>query len=457
MQHSPYGERDKSITDSRQQASAGDAKLPEAWQAVLSGRQRQAQQDAGGSLGFFLEVVHHDDAPAARLEAAPVWLTPRTRNQPAKASPLDSQQLARTQLTSAEQRLAASVLGLPSSQRKDRHYAHLNGKVGDALLTDMLDTTPCFLGGVAGLHLARGKSRTLAWHWVKQADGHQQLMPRMPHSQRLLIVGSLWYLDAECAELGMLQGSHDDIRLLDMPPLAPEQSAAFAESLAASPLARRLPAPHVFDTPRVIDASPRPVLALHALARPSRSGNDGAPLGYARLGFDYAGITLSARDEDAATVRRVRNGRLVDIQRRRAEELAAMEHLEACGLCPAVDTEGLPWDVAKTLPDDAWLFPGKGHSGALEVNTPTRWLSLRERFEQAGFTLDYASSFPFEVVDAPARWYASARDTRGHHRFELEVGVELDGERINLLPAVTRALHEQQFTLEPADNEADDP
>ncbi|HET7662658.1 MAG TPA: DEAD/DEAH box helicase, partial [Rhodanobacteraceae bacterium] len=277
------------------------------------------------------------------------------------------------------------------------------------------------------------------------------------HSQRLLVVGSLWYLDAECAELGMLQGSHDDIRLLDMPPLAPEQSAAFAESLAASPLAKRLPAPHVFDTPRVVDASPRPVLTLHALAKPSRSGSDNTPLGYARLGFDYAGITLSARDEDAATVRRVRNGRLVDIQRRRAEELAAMEHLEACGLCPAVDTEGLPWDVAKTLPDDAWLFPGKGHSGALEVNTPTRWLSLRERFEQAGFTLDYASSFPFEVVDAPAHWYASARDTRGHHRFELEVGVELDGERINLLPAVTRALHEQQLTLAPADNEPEDP
>src|SRR5699024_6509925 len=249
------------------------------------------------------------------------------------------------QLSLAEQRLAVSVLGLPSSTRKERHYAHLTGKLGDALLTDMLDTVPCFLGGVAGLHLSRGKSHTLNWQWQKRADGQQQLMPRTRRNQRLIVIGNLWYLDAEHAQLGMLHGehgNHGEARWLNLPPLPPEHSAAFGTALAASSLARQLPAPHVFEAPRTIDASPHPVLALNALSRHPRIDNGSAPLGYARLGFDYAGIALSAHDDEAGPSQRVRNGKLVEIERRRAEELALMERLEGHRLRPAVDPGRLP-------------------------------------------------------------------------------------------------------------------
>src|SRR5699024_230537 len=134
----------------------------------------------------------------------------------------------------------------------------------------------------------------------------------------------------------------------------------------------------VFDTPRRIDTSPTPALELLALARhPRLKHASGTPLAYARLGFDYAGARLSSAGAEARE-RRVHQGQLLDIVRRRAEELAAIERLEGLGLFPAVDAEGLPWEVAETLPEDAWLFPGKGHTGALEVNTPARWLGQRE-------------------------------------------------------------------------------
>ena len=133
-----------------------------------------------------------------------------------------------------------------------------------------------------------------------------------------------------------------------------------------------------------------------------------------------------------------------------------MERLEAAGLTPAVDTEGLPWDLADTLPEDAWLFPGTGHVGALEVNTPARWLALRARLEVEGVQFDYAPSFPFEVLEGAPQWYGVATPERDGQQFALEVGLEIEGQRVNLLPAVAQALAERQISLAPAAHEPED-
>ncbi|HEX7340217.1 MAG TPA: DEAD/DEAH box helicase [Rhodanobacteraceae bacterium] len=430
--------------------------LPDAWQELLAGRPPAPEDDVPGHLGFFLELVRTPDQRAATLEAAPLLLLPKNRaSASARSLPLDAERLTHARLSAVEHHLAASVLGQPLTPRKGRQYARFTGPASDALLTDMLDTTPCFLGGIAGLHLARGKSHRLTWRWVVHEDGHQQLAPQLPNHWQLLRLDGLWYLDAERAELGQLQCGHDEARLLDAPPLAPEDSATFARNLATSTLAGRVPTPHIFSAPRTITPTPKPVLTLHALHRHARLPASNAPLGYARFGFDYAGLQLPVQHEDAA-VQHVRHGELVAFERNRAEELQALERLEALGLCPAVDTEGLPWEIAKALPDDAFMFPGAGHSGALEVNSPARWLTLRERLENAGFTLAYADDFPYAVVAGPAPWYVRARDNRGHHRFELEVGVEWNGHDVNLLPAITRALHHGEFTLAAGEHEAPD-
>ncbi|MEN6538138.1 MAG: DEAD/DEAH box helicase, partial [Mizugakiibacter sp.] len=345
--------------------------------------------------------------------------------------------------------------GLPQTQRKGRSYAHLSGAVADALLVEILDVAPCFLGGIAGLRLARGRARPLRWHWDTLRDGQQRLLPQLEHGARVVRVDALWFLDPERAELGPLDGPVEEAALLDAPPLAPEHSEALRAALAGSALEGRVPPPRVFAAPQRADLKPKPVLTLHALTRHARLAAGTPPLAYARLAFDYGGERLPGRGGEAL-VRRVRDNKLVEITRRRAEELAAMERLEAQGLAPAVDCEGLPWDLADTLPEDAWLFPGKGYAGALEVNTPARWLALRPKLEQDGFSLDYASSFPFEVLEGPPRWYGVAEPDKDGHAFELEIGIEVEGKRVNMLPAVAQALAEHQISLTPGANETDD-
>ncbi len=431
-----------------------DIPLPTEWRELLSPPRGVAADDRG-VLGIFLEVVSEEGAPFARLEAAPVVLATVEHGHYARPAPMNSKHLLHSSLQPREQRLAATLLGLPQTQRKSRSYAHLGGHLGAALLVEMLDTTPCFLGGLAGLALSRGKSHQLNWQWQMESDGSQRLLPALPHSRRLLRIDGLWYLDAERATLGMLKAPAEETRWLELPPLRHEHGRRLGQLLPDSRLASRIPLPKVFAEPRRSQMAPKSVLTLHALTRHARLAAGTPPLGYARLAFDYAGERLPGRGGEPV-VRRVRNGQLVEITRRRADELAAMEQLERIGLTPAVDTEGLPWDVAETLPEDAWLFPGTGYAGALEVNTPARWLALRPKLEEANFQLDYAPSFPFEVLEGPVRWYGHAQEDAEGHAFDLEIGIELDGQRHNLLPAVAHALAEHQLSLGPAPNEPED-
>ncbi|HET6631452.1 MAG TPA: DEAD/DEAH box helicase [Rhodanobacteraceae bacterium] len=437
---------------------ATPAPLPGAWRRALrrGARDEAAHQPArgtpgNGALGFFLELVAEGHG-LARLEAAPVLLS-RADQGHARAHPLDARRLAHAGLAAGEQRLATAVLGLPHSQRKGRNYAQLAGAVGDGLLADMLDQGACFLGGVAGLRLARGQPETAKWRWEVLVDGDQRLSVQLPGGQRAIRVGGLWSLDPERAELAPLRDSAGICELLQQPPLSPAQARAFATALPGSALAGQLPPPTIFDPPRACQPAPKSVLTLHALTRHPRLEAGVPPLAFARLAFDYGSARLPSRGGETL-VRRVRNGKLVEISRRRAEELAAMERLESVGLTPVVDCEGLPWDVAEVLPEDAWVFPGAGASGALEVNTPARWLALRPRLEPDGFVFDYAPSFPFEVLDEAPRWFVHAALDKRRDHFNLQLGIALGDERINLLPGITEALAEGQFQLEAAAGEA---
>jgi superfamily II DNA or RNA helicase len=428
--------------------------LPPVWRKLLAEAASVGVHEQS-VLGFFLDVIPEEGMPYARVDVAPVLLAVAEQGRLARPAPLDSRHLAHLPLEPHEQRLAATVLGLPQAVRKSRSYARLAGHVGDTLLAEILDTAPCFLGGLAGLRLSRGRSHQLNWHWQLEKDGSQRLLPSLPHNQRLLRIEALWFLDPERAELGHLEAATEETQWLDLPPLKHEHSRRLRDVLPHSRLAHRVPLPQVFDQLRRAELAPKPMLTLHALTRHARLAAGTPPLAYARLSFDYAGERLPGRGGEPL-VRRVRNGSLVEISRRRAEELTAMEQLERAGLTPGVDTEGLPWDLADTLPEDAWLFPGKGYAGALEVNTPARWLALRPKLEGEGFQLEYAPSFPFEVLEGPVRWYGNAVEDADDHAFDLEIGIELEGKRHNLLPAVAQALAEHQLNLSPAPNEPED-
>ena len=135
--------------------------VPEPWQRLLAGH--AAAHTRGNAQRRSHPGLLPGNGPGRRACPSRAWRSrpccsaSASKGRLYHAVPLDPRRLAQTRLPPVEQRLATSLLGLPHSQRKGRNYAHLHGAVGDALLTEILDTSPCFLGGVAGLRLTRGK------------------------------------------------------------------------------------------------------------------------------------------------------------------------------------------------------------------------------------------------------------------------------------------------------------
>ncbi|HEV2680066.1 MAG TPA: ATP-dependent helicase, partial [Rhodanobacter sp.] len=89
-----------------------DEALPQVWRRLLAAP-KPAAVDDHGVLGFFLEVMPEDGAAFARLDVAPVLLAVAEHGRYARPVPLDSRHLAQSPLQPHEQRLAATMLGLP--------------------------------------------------------------------------------------------------------------------------------------------------------------------------------------------------------------------------------------------------------------------------------------------------------------------------------------------------------
>ena len=56
----------------------------------------------------------------------------------------------------------------------------------------------------------------------------------LPHSQRLLRLDGLWYLDAERAEVGLLEAAAEETHWLDLPPLKHEHGRRLRSAPAAA-------------------------------------------------------------------------------------------------------------------------------------------------------------------------------------------------------------------------------
>ena len=65
------------------------------------------------------------------------------------------------------------------------------------------------------------------------------------------------------------------------------------------------------------------------------------------------------------------------------------------------------------------------------------------QLESLGFKIEIAPDYPYQVVSADVPWYATvdAEDGRSDW-FSLELGIEIEGKRVNLVPALLEILEE---------------
>jgi superfamily II DNA or RNA helicase len=62
------------------------------------------------------------------------------------------------------------------------------------------------------------------------------------------------------------------------------------------------------------------------------------------------------------------------------------------------------------------------------------------KLREQGFVVEVAEEYPYRVAAPGAPWYAALSEEEGGDWFSLELGVEIDGARVNLLPALLEIL-----------------
>jgi superfamily II DNA or RNA helicase len=152
------------------------------------------------------------------------------------------------------------------------------------------------------------------------------------------------------------------------------------------------------------------------------------------LAFDYEGTRVRASDDRPRIFRSSASGHVEALPRDRPAEARAQAVLERLGALEIACIDSV------SLPDGCeaeYVVRADGDEHAFcsfTARALANWRAL-------GWGVEVDAGYPFRVVDREPSWYASVEpsDERPDW-FGLELGVDLDGRRVDLLPAILELL-----------------
>ncbi len=372
-------------------------------------------------------------------------------------------------ITPADRAILSAVLEQRSYGRSSWHGTPLKGDRAVWLIERMLRTGRLYWDDIrANPPLRPGPGRDGEAGWVADADGRQRFTIGIDGAAvRLLPTVPPVYVDLDRWECGTVATSvppHVAAALLSAPPLAPADVPAFRQGAARfGALLPVLPEPPAgAETRRIV---PRPVLRLRLARAVSHHGYrpfSGAGGLYdpvvpaAELGFDYAGRQVAA-DAPPTPLQWLEDGVLVTVPRAAKEEDQAGDRLYRVGLILGDGSLAVDGEASRRR---LFVMPGD----AFEVSTG--WLAFCDTtvpaLREEGWTVLIDPDFPFQVVEQSGDWTLDLGEGSGIDWFGLSLGVEIAGERIDLLPvlhSVLTALTDAGFVDdgwmdEPADGDA---
>jgi superfamily II DNA or RNA helicase len=319
-----------------------------------------------------------------------------------------------------------------------------------ALLTQIVNTGRAFWLTLRSQVLRPGPARNVDFSWVALADGDQELRAAVDTTVAVFPeIDPPIYIDSANAEIGQIE-SHSSITLVrrywDRPTVAPEQVAIINEQIAselsaaderpndardAASLARAglatLPSNATpFPPLRTLPVEKRPLTTL--TPRLTLSPGPAATLYYV-----YNGLPVDSRrlQDEHACARQMMDGVLYEIPRDLGREEQFRRRL--ADVLPSADQDR-----------EAWLGFLLNACPALKAD---HW------------EIQVADAFPYRLAKADD-WYGDLESDRRQGWFNLRLGVVVDGQHVNLLPALARYLQttlaESQTSL-PTDAAAAEP
>ncbi len=309
------------------------------------------------------------------------------------------------------------------------------------LMQRLLATGRCCWRDINAPPLTLGPARPGGFAWRLDKDGNQTVEvavagePAGEGAAEILPCVAPWYVDPTRNIAGPIDfalPAEIVTGFLRAPPVAPSQAAALAAALAHDFAGLDLPGPRTDVIEEVRADPPIPVLRLVNRKRAWRYAYGRARpddlIDLALLGYDYDGTIIDPASSPHE-LRRVVDGRVLVRRRHIAAERAAHARLIGLGLQPAAEftkAKGEGKLIALGFPDDSASW-----AGFLYEAVPA--------LERDGWHVEIDDSFRQRVVDAGGEWNAALTEGSGWW-FSLDLGVDIAGERVSLLPVLTSLL-----------------
>jgi superfamily II DNA or RNA helicase len=318
----------------------------------------------------------------------------------------------------------------------------------DLLLRRIIDTGRCRWQDLASPPLRFGPPRRGRLAWRLGPDGRQTIDVELDdRSAVTLPSASPWYVDPEEHLAGpiMLDIARPLVGIaLSAPPVTIAQANALGALIARDLPDLALPPPRTDLVEEIRDDPPVPTLMLANRARRRNYwevwGKDWEErVDVALLGYAY-GDTLIGGDDAPLEQRKAEDGRIVVRRRDLAAERSGQDRLEALGL-RAIETFGSAATDGGRIPFA--FLDGRGDWPGFVYDTVPQ-------LEREGWRIEVEDSFRYRIVDGGGEWTAEVEESSSWW-FSLDLGIEIDGERVPLLPVLTELLTRLRLTGAPDD------
>ncbi len=287
-------------------------------------------------------------------------------------------------------------------------------------------------------------------NWILSDDGRQRAALKLPSGLLSLRLAAPWYADPSTGTIGPVETDFAPQLLraiLASPAMSPAIAARVRGEMSRRWPDRALPAPVSVAPPRLVDAPLQPVLQLLAGELPfdpaafsairhyrtqASSGPHRLPL--ARLSWRYGIVTLAAAEQREIITQ---DGVLLQVKRDSRAERRAAERLHGLGLgriihhCPLPPTHIHAGDMMLVDPDPAAWFD------FMLDDVP----QLRDE----GWLIEIAEDFPLRLASPTGDISIEIQESSGIDWFDLDLGVIVDGTRVNLVPALLKLLADPEL------------
>ena len=312
-------------------------------------------------------------------------------------------------------------------------------------LRRLLATGRARWGNAEGPVLAEGPQRQGQITWITKPDASQQAALALDEGLTGVRIPAPWYADPAAGLIGPINLDLPQkmvTRLLNAPSIPPEAAAEVRARLSRRMPAAKVPVPAELQPPEHIQQPMRPHLRLISGTLPNDPsygrgssrvigrGLYSVPL--ARVSFEYGPVTLPRSLKPLPRIS-VLDGTLYEVERDRAAEAGVLAELTGLGFGSVQDVMPVYYQHAHT--DDFVLR---------EYGPNPTWLQIVTqevpRLRAEGWTVEIDEDFPLQVLSADAEIAAELVEGSGIDWLELHLGVMVDGERVDLVPALVRLI-----------------